>query len=405
MKRYGLIGGKLKHSFSPLIHSLLGDYEYKLYPLTPDELGGFILSSGLDGFNVTIPYKLDIIPYCAELAPRAKILGSVNTVLRRDDGTLLGDNTDYFGFECLLGDEDVRGIKALVLGSGGASKTVCGVLQDRGAEQVIIVSRSGAVDYNNVYEHTDAQLIVNTTPVGMYPNNGESPIDLSKFKNCRLVLDVIYNPAKTALLLQAEELDIPCRNGLKMLVAQAKMASELFQGVTIPDDKIDEISGLLSRKTLNIALIGMPGSGKTAVGQCLAGLTGRKLIDTDELISAGAGCDIPSIFAGKGEDYFRRLETEILREVSKESGNIIAAGGGVVTRPENKRLLRQNSVTVMIDYDVNKLATEGRPLSQSVGVTELYRRRKPLYDSWSEYRFYNESPERTAKMIKEALKL
>ncbi len=216
---------------------------------------------------------------------------------------------------------------------------------------------------------------------------------------------MVYNPAKTALLLQAEELNIPCRNGLKMLVAQAKMAGELFQGIKIPDTKIDEISGLISHKTMNVALIGMPGSGKTAVGQCLAGLTDRKLIDTDELISSRAGCDIPSIFAEKGEEYFRKLETEVLREVSKESGNIIATGGGIVTRPENKSLLRQNSVTVMLEYDVNKLATGGRPLSRSVGVTELYRRRKPLYESWSEYRFYNDSPEQIANMIKEALKL
>jgi shikimate dehydrogenase len=405
MKRFGLIGGRLEHSFSPLIHGLLGDYEYGLYPLRPEELASFMKNRGLDGFNVTIPYKMDVVPFCDRLTERARALGSVNTVLRGEDGALLGENTDYYGFEALLGDEDVGGKKALVLGGGGASRTVRAVLRDRGAGEVLTVSRSGPVNYSNVYEHADAELIVNTTPVGMYPDNGASPLEPGRFPACRLVLDVVYNPAKTELLLKAEELGIPCRNGLLMLVAQAKRASELFQGVRIPDSKIGEITRLLDVKTRNVALIGMPGGGKTAVGRRLAELTGREFIDTDELLVRAAGMSIPEIFKDGGEDCFRRLETEVLAAASKESGKIIATGGGVVTREKNRRLLRQNSLVVWIDCDLRRLATEGRPLSQALGVEELYRVRKPLYEAWSDFRFCNEEPEETAKRICEALGL
>jgi shikimate dehydrogenase len=266
MKRFGLIGERLEHSFSPLIHSLLGDYEYRLYPLKPERLRDFALSGGLDGFNVTIPYKLEIVKYCSGMSERARELGSVNTVIRLKDGSLFGDNTDFYGFEFLLGDAGISEKKALVLGSGGASRTVCAVLKSRGADPVLTVSRSAELNYKSVYEHSDAELIVNTTPVGMYPENGESPLDLSRFPRCRLVLDVIYNPARTKLLLQAEALGIPCRNGLLMLTAQAKAAAELFTGSEISAGKIWEITRLLEVKTKNIALIGMPGSGKSAVG-------------------------------------------------------------------------------------------------------------------------------------------
>ncbi len=405
MKRFGLIGERLEHSFSPLIHSLLGDYEYKLYPLKPEQLGDFVQNGGLDGFNVTIPYKLEIAKYCTALSSRAKELGSVNTVLRLKDGSLYGDNTDFYGFEALLGDACISGKKALVLGSGGASRTVCAVLKSRGAGPVLTVSRSGTLNYASVYEHSDAGLIVNATPVGMYPDTGVSPLDLSRFPACRLVLDVIYNPARTKLLLQAEALGIPCRNGLLMLVAQAKAAAELFTGAEISSDKIEEITGLLDKKTKNIALIGMPGSGKSAVGKCLAELTGREFIDTDALVERTAGMDISAIFTRWGEERFRRLETEILKEAGKKSGAVVATGGGVVTVPENRDLLRQNSIIVLIDCDLGRLATEGRPLSQAVGVEGLYRARKPLYEAWSEYRFYNDSPSDTALRIKKELEL
>lgn len=405
MSKFGLIGKKLMHSFSPLIHSRLGDYEYKLYPLERAELEGFVKGGGLDGFNVTIPYKVEVIPYLDRLTERARKIGSVNTVVRLPGGLLLGDNTDYYGFEYMLGGADISGCKALVLGSGGASRTVKAALLDRGVRQVLAVSRSGELNYETIYKHTDADIIVNTTPVGMYPDNLSSPIDLSPFKSCRLVLDLIFNPAKTGLLLQAEDLGIACKNGLSMLVAQAKAASELFTGRSIPEGKIDEITALIEGQTKNIALIGMPGSGKSSVGRLLARLTGRRFEDTDEHIVSQAGMDIPTIFSERGEEHFRRLETGVLQRLSKESGLVIATGGGIVTRAENLRLLRQNSVTVLIEGGFGELSTEGRPLSRTVGIEELRRQRQPLYESWSQLRVVNVTPEQAAREIKESLKL
>lgn len=405
MNKFGLIGERLGHSFSPLIHSRLGAYEYRLCPLKREELESFMLNTELDGFNVTIPYKLEVIPYLSELSDRARKIGSVNTVVRLPDGRLYGDNTDYYGFDFMLGTEDIGGLKALVLGSGGASKTVRTVLADRGAGEVLTVSRTGAVNYNNVYAHSDAAIIVNTTPVGMYPDNGSSPLNLEGFKKCRLVLDVVYNPARTELLLQAEDLGIACKNGLSMLVAQAKAASELFTGELIPAERINEITRQIERSTMNVALIGMPGSGKTTIGRLLAEKTGRRFEDMDELIVKEAGMDIPSIFKDKGEEYFRRLETNVLGRLSKESGLVIATGGGVVTRAENRRLLRQNSVTVLIEGGFGDLSTEGRPLSQSVGVEALRRQRQPLYEAWSQLKVINVSPESAAEEIREALKV
>lgn len=407
MEKFGLIGRRLEHSFSPRIHALLGDYEYGLYPLEPERLDEFFRENDLRGFNVTIPYKLDAVPYCSELSARAKSIGCVNTVLRRPDGTYYGDNTDYYGFSVMLGEDRhlPAGEKALVLGSGGASKTAAAVLRDAGADPVVIVSRTGSDNYGSISKHYDTRLIVNTTPVGMYPDNGSSLLELERFERCRLVLDVIYNPAKTKLLLDAQRLNIPCRGGLRMLVAQAKAAAELFLGRSVPDSLIAQITGVLSRQTKNIALIGMPGSGKTTVGKYLAGLTGRRLVDTDALIEQAEGTDISSIFASKGEKYFRTQETNVLREVSKESGIIIAAGGGVVTVPENRDLLMQNSTVVLINADIGSLTTKGRPLSQSLGTEELYRRRQPLYEAWSDCSFFNDSSYDTALKIKEELGL
>jgi shikimate dehydrogenase len=405
MSKFGLIGEKLMHSFSPLIHSRLGNYEYKLYPLERAELEGFVKGGGLDGFNVTIPYKVEVIPYLDRLTERARKIGSVNTVVRLPGGLLLGDNTDYYGFEYMLGGADISGCKALVLGSGGASRTVKAALLDRGVRQVLTVSRSGELNYETIYKHTDADIIVNTTPVGMYPDNLSSPIDLSPFKSCRLVLDLIFNPAKTGLLLQAEDLGIACKNGLSMLVAQAKAASELFTGRSIPEGKIDEITALIEGQTKNIALIGMPGSGKSSVGRLLARLTGRRFEATDEPRCSQAGMDSPTIFSERGEEHFRRLETGVLQRLSKESGLVIATGGGIVTRAENLRLLRQNSVTVLIEGGFGELSTEGRPLSRTVGIEELRRQRQPLYLSWGQLRVVNVTPEQAAREIKESLKL
>lgn len=379
----GLIGRKLNHSFSPKIHSLLGDYTYRLIPLEPEEMGEFLKKGEFHGLNVTIPYKKTVMEYCAELTPAARRIGSVNTILRRPDGTLLGDNTDYNGFLYQLNatGAQVAGKKALVLGSGGASLTVRTVLAELGAREIVVISRTGENNYHNLDRHADAQIIVNATPVGMYPKNGESLIDLSQFPHCEAVFDLIYNPAKTQLLLQAQRRGLIWANGLGMLVAQAKVASERFQGKELPDSLVAQIIRRLERETHNILLIGMPGCGKTTIGQALAQKLGRPLADVDEKIVAEAGCSIPEIFAKEGEEGFRVREHRALAEIAKQSGLIISAGGGIVTRPENRDPMEENSVVVWLRRDIHKLPTDGRPVSQSVPLEELYRRRAPLYEA------------------------
>lgn len=379
----GLIGRKLSHSFSPKIHSLLGDYTYRLIPLEPEEVGEFLKKGEFHGLNVTIPYKKTVMEYCAELTPAARRIGSVNTILRRPDGTLLGDNTDYNGFLYQLNatGAQVAGKKALVLGSGGASLTVRTVLAELGAREIVVISRTGENNYHNLGRHADAQIIVNATPVGMYPKNGESLIDLSQFPHCEAVFDLIYNPAKTQLLLQAQRRGLIWANGLGMLVAQAKVASERFQGKELPDSLVAQIIRRLERETHNILLIGMPGCGKTTIGQALARKLGRPLADVDEKIVAEAGCSIPEIFAKEGEEGFRVREHRALAEIAKQSGLIISAGGGIVTRPENRDSMEENSVVVWLRRDLHKLPTDGRPVSQSVPLEELYRRRAPLYEA------------------------
>lgn len=391
MLKCGLLGEKLGHSYSPQIHSMLADYEYKLFEKSPEELEDFLKSGEFDGLNVTIPYKKAVMPYCAELSPTAAQIGSVNTIVRRSDGSLYGDNTDAFGFENLIVHNgiEVKGKKALVLGTGGASVTAQAVLKNLGASEVVVISRRGEDNYENIAKHRDAEIIANTTPVGMYPNNGKAAVDLTQFPKLSGVLDVVYNPARTALLLQAERLGIPCAGGLYMLVSQAKRSCELFTGKSIPDSEIDRIERVLSHQMQNIVIIGMPGSGKTAVSTMLAEKLGRKIFDTDTMVAEKAGVTIPEIFAAQGEAGFRRLETEATAEVGKLSGNIISTGGGVVTVAENYELLHQNGVIVWIERDTNKLARDGRPISLSSDLNELYAARLPLYDRFADIKADN----------------
>lgn len=401
----GLIGRTLVHSFSPAIHSQIGDYEYQLYPLEPEQVADFVKTTDLDGFNVTIPYKQTVIPLCKEISERAKAIGSVNTMLRLPDGSWHGDNTDYDGFLYQLGSDAkaLKGKKALVLGGGGSSQTVQKVLCDCEIPFIVITHKENNPE--TLARYPDAELIVNTSPVGMYPNNGDSPADLSLFPNCRLVLDLIYNPSKTALILQAESLGIPARNGLSMLVAQGVRAGELFMNQSLPKTLVETITDAIRRQTLNIVLIGMPGCGKTTVANLLSELTGRKVADTDDLIRAKAGMEIPEIFTKHGEPYFRKLETEALQKISKESGLIIATGGGIVKTPENLDLIRQNSICIFLDTALSKLDTAGRPLSLSTGVEQLYTERLPLYQTWSDFTYKTADLAQTASQIKEDLKL
>ena len=381
----GLLGKKLSHSYSPQIHSALGDYEYSLFEKEPEELEQFLRHGDFAGLNITIPYKKSAIPYCDELSPIAAKLGSVNTLVRRADETLIGHNTDYFGFQSMLKRStlDVRGKKVLVLGSGGASVTATAVMAEMGAT-VVVISRSGQNNYANLHLHCDAVVIVNTTPVGMYPDVGNSPVDLNLFPALEGVLDVIYNPACTQLLLDAQARGLITQNGLWMLVAQAKESAEWFTQKAIPDDVIPEIHKALRRKMENTVLIGMPGCGKSTIGKLLAQQLGKTFVDADQQIEEAAGKTIPQIFSGSGEDGFRKIETQVLSELGKQSGLVIATGGGCVTKPENYPLLHQNGCIYWIKRDIDLLPTVGRPLSESCELSEMYRIRKPLYKRFSD---------------------
>ena len=382
----GLLGRKLGHSYSPEIHAQLGSYSYHLFEKEPEELKDFLQKEDFTGLNVTVPYKKEVIPYLSELSPIAERLGAVNTIIRRADGSLLGHNTDYFGFYSMVKQSGLmpEGKKCLVLGSGGASATAVAVLQEMGAKAVVI-SRSGKNNYQNLHLHSDAAIIVNTTPVGMYPNTGSSPISLESFPNLEGVLDVVYNPARTKLLLDAEKRGLVAMNGLWMLVAQAKEASEWFTGNAISDQVIELIYSKLRRKMENIILIGMPGCGKSTVAQQLGAMLGRKTVDADQEIEKAAGKTIPEIFAQDGEEAFRRIETEVLAELGKCSGLIIATGGGCVTREENYPLLHQNGSIFWLQREVSQLPTEGRPLSQATKLAEMYRMREPMYCRFSDH--------------------
>ena len=401
--RCGLLGEHLTHSYSPQIHALLGDYSYELFEVAPEKLGEFLQAGEFDGLNVTIPYKRAVIPYCAELSAAAREMGSVNTLLRRPDGTLYGDNTDLDGFRWLLarGGGIRPGEKALVLGTGGASQTVQAVLRAAGAE-VAVLSRRGESNYATLPRHADARLVVNATPVGMYPNNGARLIDLAQLPQCRRVLDLIYNPARTRLLLDAEARGIRCENGLSMLVAQAKRAAELFTGRDIPDAACTDILRRMEAQMHNLILVGMPGSGKTTVGSLLAVSLGRPFYDADGEIEKKLGCSIPAFFAQRGEAAFRAVETEVLAELGKRSGCVIATGGGCVTRGENYDLLHQNGEIIWLRRSLTELPVEGRPVSQSRSLPELYREREPAYRRFADFCVENEAaPEAAVEKIKE----
>ena len=397
----GLLGRKLGHSYSPQIHRELGSYGYCLYEKEPWELEAFLTGGTFVGLNVTIPYKKDVIPYLDELSPVAKRLGAVNTIVRKPDGSLMGHNTDYFGFRYLVRRSGltVSGKKVLVLGSGGASNTAVAVLEELGA-QVVIISRSGENNYGNLQLHADASVIVNTTPVGMFPNTGVSPGDLGVFPKLEGVLDAIYNPARTRILLDGERRGLIAMNGLWMLVAQAKESAEWFTGKPIADDVIPKIHDSLRREMENLVLIGMPGCGKTTVGKLLAQATGKRFIDADQALEERVGRSITDIIPQEGEAAFRVMETETLAELGKQSGLVIATGGGCVTREKNYDSLHQNGTIVWLTRSPDKLPTEGRPLSQAGKLEQMLEKRRPMYQHFADLTVSNDgSAEETLAAI------
>jgi len=404
---YGLLGEKLGHSFSPQIHRELGGYDYRLVELAPEELPRFLEKRDFRGVNVTIPYKQAVIPLLDGISDRARRIGAVNTILRTPDGRLQGDNTDYAGLMTLLKRAGFRpeGAKCLVLGSGGASKTAVVCLKDLGAADIRVISRSGEDNYRNLSRHADAEWLINATPVGMYPKNGVSPVNLDELPKLKGIADMIYNPARTALILQAEKKGIPAVNGLAMLVSQGRAAAELFLGKPIPAEEEERVIRTIARETENWILIGMPGCGKTTVSRLLAEKTGRKPVDTDEMIEQEAGISCGDYLRAHSEAAFRELETRMAAKAGKESGTIIATGGGIVTRAENRDLLRQNGTIIHLDRPLEALATAGdRPLSRTPeALAELYRTRAPMYAAWRDLRIESESPEEAAEKILEAL--
>lgn len=380
--KYGLIGRKLPHSLSPLIHTKTGAEPYELCELEPECVEDFFKKRDFDGINVTIPYKTEAFRLCDELSPLAKRIGAVNTVVKRGDGTLYGDNTDYYGLYCMFEKNGISpaGKKALILGTGGSSLTARAVLDDLGAREIINISRSGENNYSNLDLHSDASVIVNTTPVGMFPDKiKDCPVDLDIFPDCEGVVDLIFNPLNTALVLEAKKRGIKATGGMTMLVRQGFRAAEQFLSCTYTEEQMKKAERDVLEKVENIVLVGMPGSGKSTLGRLLSEKLGREFVDTDALIEKKYG-SIPEIFEKHGEEYFRNLESEAVFEVSVKQGKIIATGGGAVLREENRRYLHHNGAVIFLNRDINALPTEGRPLSHGNNALEqMYKKRLPIY--------------------------
>ena len=387
---YGLIGEKLGHSYSKIIHESFATYDYDLIELTKDSFMAFMSARDFAGINVTIPYKRDVIPFCDALTPVAKDIGSVNTIYFKD-GKLIGDNTDYFGFIYMLQRTGItlKNKKVLILGAGGSSLMIVKAAKDLEAKEIIVTSRTGLgamISLQQVGVHTDSQIIINATPVGMYPLNGESLISLQDFPLCEGVIDLIYNPLLTHLLFEAKTLKIPFSNGLSMLVAQAFKAFELFTGATLSKDILEDTIFSLEKKIKNIILTGMPGCGKTTLGLLLAEKLKCPFVDTDDLIEKRIGMSIPLFFEKVGEEEFRKIENQVAKEVGKYQGYVISTGGGMVLNPLNMEALSQNGTVLFIERPIEDLVSEGRPLSKSLDSLRIMAfQRIPLYKRYSDY--------------------
>lgn len=385
---YGCIGEHLGHSFSPEIHRLIGRYEYELREVPKNGLDAFMRARNFRGINVTIPYKQAVIPCLDRISDAAAGIGAVNTVVNRN-GVLWGYNTDFGGMKALIRRMrlDLSGRKVLILGTGGTSQTASAVARSLGAAEVLRVSRrktDGVITYDEAITfHTDADVLINTTPCGMYPNTGECPIDPSRFEHLSGVVDAVFNPLSSRLVLKARELGIPAAGGLYMLVSQAVAAAELFTGAPCEPDAAERIYGQLLRQKRNLVLIGMPGSGKTSAGRKAAALLSRPLVDLDEVITARAGKPIPAIFSQDGEAVFRRIEGDVVREVALQNGLVIATGGGCVLHVENVENLRMNGRLIFLDRPLCDLVpTADRPLADSMKKMEwLYKARRKVYQT------------------------
>ena len=387
--KYGLIGEKLGHSFSKIIHEKIADYTYELKEISKENLDSFMKAKDFSCINVTIPYKEDVIPYLDYVDSAAKAMGAVNTIVNRD-GKLYGYNTDFYGMKLMIEKNgfDLKDSKVLILGSGGTAKTSRAVAENLGAREIVTVSRSGEVNYSNVSElHKDADFIINTTPCGMYPNNDTYAIDPALFPSLKGIIDAVYNPLKTIIVSKGEDLGIKGVTGLYMLIAQAVLASEKFMDKSLDVEKIsDEIFAEITKEKQNIVLIGMPGSGKSTIGKALAEKLGRYFIDTDDVITEKHGV-ISDIFAKNGEAYFRDIETEAVKATAKNGGIVIATGGGAILRKENVTALKQNGVIFFLNRPLEDIIpTSDRPLSSDIeSLRKRFEERYPIYKATGDF--------------------
>ena len=390
--KYGLIGEHLTHSFSKIIHEKIGDYVYEIKEIEPQNVDSFMKAKDFTAINVTIPYKETVIPYLDYIDDNVKKIGSVNTIVNKE-GQLFGYNTDYSGMYALIEKTgiDVKNKKVLIIATGGTAKTANAVVRDMGAREVIFVSRrtnDGSYSYDEIYnDHTDIEVIINTSPVGMFPLNDMIPIELSYFPKLVGLIDVIYNPIRTNLVIEAQKREIRAEGGLYMLVSQAVYAYEHFMGTTVDKSLCDSIFNEILSEKDNIVLVGMPACGKTTVGKLLAKKIGKTFVDTDEEIVKKIGMDIPSYFAKYGEAEFRKIECEVIKEISRKNSLIIATGGGAVLNCDNVQRLKQNGKVYFIDRSLDKLApTSDRPLSNDrEALKKRYTERYEIYKSSSDF--------------------
>lgn len=392
---YGLIGEKLGHSYSKLIQEkLLDNYTFEIHPIERENLDAFMKAKEFKAINVTIPYKQDVIPYLDELDDASKKIGAVNTIVN-ENGKLTGHNTDYYGFNYMLEHHniEIKDKKVLVMGNGGASKAIQAVINDHQAKEMLVVDiilSEGVISIEEVYEkHLDVDVIVNTTPLGMYPKVNGCCVDIDKFTNLSACVDVVYNPFATEFALQAQAKGVKAVTGLEMLVAQAKYALEFFKKISIDDGEIDRIYKEILMTTTNIVLIGMPNGGKSAVGALVAKLCNKEFIDTDAIIEKKTKMSAGEYYARNGEKEFRKTESEVIKEICTKTNAVISCGGGAAMESENIHNLRRNGFIIYVDRDLEKITTPR--FLENESLSYLYDERKPVYEDVNDAKIENNS--------------